>query len=133
MRIYLLAIPLVITVVTLVYIILREMTRVWLEHRVKMLLLERLERRPDLLYSIGEMQELLDGRSANEEENNKTNLAVTGLFLTLIGLLFVILNALIGSTQWGVGAHFGGVACVVVGFLLTTIGLVVRLLRRPPK
>ncbi|OQB40419.1 MAG: hypothetical protein BWY09_00791 [Candidatus Hydrogenedentes bacterium ADurb.Bin179] len=133
MRIYLLAIPLVITVVTLVYIILREMTRVWLEHRVKMLLLERLERRPDLLYSIGEMQELLDGRSANEEENNKTNLAVTGLFLTLIGLLFVILNALIGSTQWGVGAYFGGVACVVVGFLLTTIGLVVRLLRRPPK
>ncbi|HOC68194.1 MAG TPA: hypothetical protein PLL36_02385 [Candidatus Hydrogenedentes bacterium] len=133
MRIYLLAIPLVITVVTLVYIILREMTRVWLEHRVKMLLLERLEKRPDLLYSIGEMQELLDGRSANEEENNKTNLAVTGLFLTLIGLLFVILNALIGSTQWGVGAYFGGVACVVVGFLLTTIGLVVRLLRRPPK
>jgi hypothetical protein len=124
---------LVITVVTLVYIILREMTRVWLEHRVKMLLLERLEKRPDLLYSIGEMQELLDGRSANEEENNKTNLAVTGLFLTLIGLLFVILNALIGSTQWGVGAYFGGVACVVVGFLLTTIGLVVRLLRRPPK
>ncbi len=133
MRIYILAIPLVVTVVTLVYIILREMTRVWLEHRVKMLLLERLEKRPDLLYSIGEVQELLDGRSTNDEGNNKTNLAVTGLFLALIGLLFVILNALIGSTQWGVGAYFGGVACVVVGFLLTTIGLVVRLLRRPPR
>ncbi len=130
MRIYIFAIPLVIAVVTLVYIVLREMTRVWLEHRV---LLERLENRPDLLYSFDELQELLDGRPAYTESKSKADLAVTGLFLTLIGLFFVIVNAIAGSSQWGVGAYFGGVACVVIGFLLTTIGLVVRLLRRPPR
>jgi len=132
-RIYILAIPLIITVVTLVYIILREMTRVWLEHRVKMMLLERLEKRPDLLYSFKDLQELLDGRPSDNHNQSKTDLAITGIALTLIGLFFVIVNALIGSSQWGVGAYFGGVACVVIGFLLTTIGLVVRLLRRPPR
>jgi len=124
---------LIITVVTLVYIILREMTRVWLEHRVKMMLLERLEKRPDLLYSFKDLQELLDGRPSDNHNHGKTDLAITGIALTLIGLFFVIVNALIGSSQWGVGAYFGGVACVVIGFLLTTIGLVVRLLRRPPR
>ena len=133
MRVYILAIPLIVAVVTLVYIILREMTRVWLEHRVKMLLLERLEDKPELLYSFQDLQELLDGRPARVETGGKTDLTVTGLFLALIGILFVIVNALVGSSQWGVGAYFGGVACVVLGFLLATIGLVVRLLRRPPK
>lgn len=133
MRVYILAIPLIVAVVTLVYIILREMTRVWLEHRVKMLLLERLEGKPELLYSFQDLQELLDGRPARVETGGKSDLTVTGLFLALIGILFVIVNALVGSSQWGVGAYFGGVACVVLGFLLATIGLVVRLLRRPPK
>ncbi|NLV46401.1 MAG: hypothetical protein GXY07_18115 [Candidatus Hydrogenedentes bacterium] len=133
MRVYILAIPLIVAVVTLVYIILREMTRVWLEHRVKMLLLERLEDKPELLYSFQDLQELLDGRPARVETGGKSDLTVTGLFLALIGILFVIVNALVGSSQWGVGAYFGGVACVVLGFLLATIGLVVRLLRRPPK
>lgn len=133
MRFYILSIPLLVAVVTLVYIILREMTRVWLEHRVKMLLLERLEDRPDLLYSFQDLQQLLDGRPAKEESTGNSDLSVTGLFLALIGLIFVIVNAVIGSSQWGVGAYFGGVACVAIGFILTTIGLVARLLRRPPK
>jgi len=132
-RFYILSIPLLVAVVTLVYIILREMTRVWLEHRVKMLLLERLEDRPDLLYSFQDLQQLLDGRPADKENAGKSDLSVTGLFLALIGLIFVIVNAVIGSSQWGVGAYFGGVACVAIGFILTTIGLVARLLRRPPK
>lgn len=133
MRFYILSIPLLVAVVTLVYIVLREMTRVWLEHRVKMLLLERLEDRPDLLYSFQDLQQLLDGRPADKESAGKSDLSLTGLFLGLIGLIFVIVNAVIGSSQWGVGAYFGGVACVAIGFLLTTIGLVARLLRRPPK
>jgi hypothetical protein len=132
-RIYIFTIPLVVAVVALVYIILREMTRIWLEHRVKMLLLARLEDKPNLLYSADELQELLDGRPQYDLKKSKSDLVMTGLFLSAIGLLFVLFNAIIGSSQWAVGAYFGGVACVVIGFLLTTIGLAVRLLRRPPK
>ena len=66
------------------------------------------------------------------ETKNKTDLTMTGVFLALIGLVSVILYGLVGRSQWAVGAYFGGVACVVIGFILTTIGLVARILRRPP-
>lgn len=133
MRIYLLAIPLVAAVITLVYIILREMTRVWLEHRVKMMLLKRLEKKPDLLYSSEELQDLLDDTPTPVMKLHKADLATTGLFLACIGLFFVIVYAVIGRSQWAVGAYFGGVASVVIGFILTTIGFVIRFLRRPPQ
>ncbi len=132
MRTYILAIPLVAAAITLGYIILREMTRVWLDHRVKMALLERLEHKPDLLYSFQEVQELLDDSPPPVERNRKIDITQTGVFLALIGLISVILYGVAGRSQWAVGAYFGGVACVVIGFLLTTIGLVIRILRRPP-
>ncbi len=132
MRTYILAIPLIAAAITLVYIIVREMTRVWLDHRVKMALLERLEHKPDLLYSFEEVQELLDDSPPPVERRRKIDLTMTGVFLALIGLVSVLLYGLVGRSQWAVGAYFGGVACVVVGFILTTIGLVIRILRRPP-
>ncbi|MCK5861734.1 MAG: hypothetical protein KAH38_04565 [Candidatus Hydrogenedentes bacterium] len=132
MRTYILAIPLIAAAITLAYIILREMTRVWLDHRVKMALLEKLEHKPELLYSFQELQGLLDDSPPPVEEENKTDLTMTGVFLAFIGLVSVVLYSLIGGSQWAVGAYFGGVACVVIGFLLTTIGLVARILRKPP-
>ncbi len=132
MRTYLYAIPIVVAAITLIYIIGREMMRVWINHRVKVALLERLEDKPELLYSFEELQELLDDRPPPVARKSKTDLTVTGVFLALIGLIFVLIYASIGRSQWAVGAYFGGVGCVVIGFLLTTIGLVARLLRRPP-
>jgi hypothetical protein len=132
MRNYILVIPLVAAAITLAYIVLREMTRVWLDHRVKMALLERLEHKPELLYSFKELQELLDDTPAPITRKHKTDPALTGVFLVLIGLVSVIVYSLIGRSQWAVGAYFGGVACVVIGFLLTTIGLIARILRQPP-
>ncbi len=132
MRNYILVIPLVAASITLAYIILREMMRVWLDHRVKMALLERLEHKPELLYSFKELQELLDDTPVPVTRKHKTDPTLTGVFLALIGLISVIVYSLIGRSQWAVGAYFGGVACVVIGFLLTTIGLVARILRRPP-
>ncbi len=132
MRTYLYAIPIVVAAITLIYIIGREMMRVWINHRVKVALLERLENKPELLYSFDELQELLDDRPPPVARKSKTDLTLTGVFLALIGLVFVLIYASIGRSQWAVGAYFGGVGCVVIGFLLTTIGLVARLLRRPP-
>lgn len=132
MRNYILVIPLVAAAITLAYIVLREMTRVWLDHRVKMALLERLEHKPELLYSFQELQELLDDTPVPVKRNHKTDPTITGVFLALIGLISVIVYSLIGRSQWAVGAYFGGVACVVIGFLLTTIGLIARILRQPP-
>jgi len=132
MRDYILVIPLVAAAITLAYIVLREMTRVWLDHRVKMALLERLEHKPELIYSFKELQELLDDTPQPVEQRHKTDLLLVGVFLAVIGLISVIIYSVIGRSQWAVGAYFGGVACVVIGFLLTALGLVERILRRPP-
>jgi len=132
MRTYILVIPLVAAAVKLAYMILREMTRVWLDHRVKMALLEKLEHKPELLYSFQELKDLLDDSPPPVAKRNKSDITLIGVFLVLIGLISVILYSLIGRSQWAVGAYFGGVACVVIGFLLTTIGVVARILRRPP-
>ncbi len=132
MRNYILVIPLVAAAITLAYIVLREMTRVWLDHRVKMALLERLEHKPELIYSFKELQELLDDTPPPVKRRHKTDLLLVGVFLAVIGLISVIIYSVIGRSQWAVGAYFGGVACVVIGFLLTALGLVERILRRPP-
>lgn len=132
MRTYILVIPLVAAAITLAYMILREMARVWLDHRVKMALLEKLEHKPELLYSFQELKELLDDSPHLVAKRSKTDITIIGVFLVIIGLVSAILYSVIGSSQWAVGVYFGGVACVVIGFLLTTIGVVARILRRPP-
>lgn len=132
MRTYVLAIPVIAAAVTLAYIVLREMARAWLDHRVKMALLQRLEHNPELLYSFDDLQGLLDDSPREEVRRGAIDPTMTGVFLALIGLIIVLVYGFIGRSQWAVGAYFGGVASVVIGFLLTTIGLIVRILRRPP-
>lgn len=132
MRIYLLAIPLIAAVGTLVYLTLREMARAWLHHRLRMLLLEWAEKKPGFSISSDELRELLEEMPAPSIQPPKTDLAMTGLYLAMIGLFFVIVYAFIGKSQWAVGAYFGGVACVVLGFIMTTIGFILRFLRKPP-
>ncbi|NLN93164.1 MAG: hypothetical protein GX130_07655 [Candidatus Hydrogenedens sp.] len=132
MRIYLLAIPLVAAVATLVYLTLREMARAWLHHRLRMLLLEWAEKKPGFSISYEELSELLEEIPAPSIQTPKTDITVTGLYLAMIGLFFVVVYALIGKSQWAVGAYFGGVACVVIGFILTTVGFILRFLRKPP-
>lgn len=133
MRTYVYAIPVIVAAITLLYIIGREIMRVWVEHRVKLALLKRLEAKPELLDSFDELKELLDDRPGPIARNRKVDLTTTGVFLALIGLVAVVVYASVGRSQWAVGAYFGGVACVVIGFILVTIGLVARLLRRPPQ
>lgn len=132
MKIYLLAVPLIAAVGTLFYLIFREMARAWLHHRLRMLLLEWVEKKPGFSMSYEELRELLEEMPAPSIQTPKTDLTATGLYLALIGLVFVIAYALIGKSQWAVGAYFGGVACVVLGFILTTIGIILRFLRKPP-
>ncbi len=133
MRTYVYIAPLIVAVLALAYLILREVMRVWLEHRVKMALLERLEHKPELMRSFEELQDLLDGaQHVSLSGSRKIDLSATGVFLALIGFLCVVIYWLAGRSQWAVGAYFGGVACAVIGFILVTIGLLVRLLRQPP-
>jgi len=119
--------PLVIVLLLLTYGVIRSIVRLWLDHRVKVALLERIEKHPELVHSDEELQDLIDGNSSSPEEP-KLDYVLTGVILAVIGLAFVLFNGMVGRSMWATGAYFGGVTCVAIGFILVVVGLVLRFL-----
>ena len=70
--------------------------------------------------------------ATDSEQPVKTDLTLTGVSLTVIGVIFVLVNGVLGKSEWAVGAYFGGVACIVLGFVLCSVGLLVRFLETSP-
>ncbi len=126
-------IPLILIVVTIIYSIGRNLFHVWLEHRVRLLLLEKVQARPDLVTSLDELQSLLEAAPTPRAKAGRQDLLLTGTFLALIGLGFVLIYGTVGSGSIAVGAYVGGVICVVFGFILAVVGMVARFLMRPPR
>ncbi len=126
----LIIIPSLIVFITLGYLIGHSIGRVWLNHRVKIALLEKLENKPELLKSFQELQQLLDGAASDPDAENRQDLSLTGIILAVIGVACVVLYTTIASGRWAVGAYWGGVACVAIGFLLSLLGLLIRFLSR---
>ena len=124
--------PLVIVLITLAYIVVRSIGHVWLEHRVKLLLLEKLERKPELLRSLNELEELTDSSSSESGGEAKLDFSLTGLFLAVIGTGCVVLYSTVGVGQWAAGVYWGGLVCVLLGFLLVLLGAMLRFLSRSP-
>ena len=79
------AIPLLVVLGALFYLVGRTIGRQWVEYRVRMALLKKLEKRPELLGSFDELQGLLDGSSADSTPDERQDLTVTGMFLAAIG------------------------------------------------
>lgn len=132
MKSIVMTLPLLIVIVTLIYTVIRSIGQVWLEHRVRMALLERLEGKPELLRSFNELHDLLEPNLDEKRPGKRQDFLLTGIVLTLMGLLCVILYSTVGHGNWAVGAYWGGVACVVLGFLLALLGLLLRFLSRFP-
>lgn len=126
---YIIIVPAVLFLCGGAYLMLRSFFRIWLEHRVKMALLEKLERQPDLAGTFPEIQRLLD-TPAPPDRAAPINYVLTGIFLALIGLSCAILAQRYFSGRYATGVYFGGVLCVPVGFMMTLLGLVTRLLSR---
>ncbi len=131
MRSLITTIPLLIVVVTLLYTLIRHIGRVWLEHRVKMELLNRLEERPELLRSFDDLKDLVEGGTSDPENSFQLDFTMTGVILAVIGILCVVLYATVGSGRWAVGAYWGGVVCVVLGFLMALVGWLLHFITRP--
>lgn len=129
MNTLLVLLPLIIVLILLAYTVIRNIVRLWLDHRVKVALLERLEQRPDLVHSVEELHDLLDGPGSSPEEP-RIDYLITGVILAVLGIIFVVFNGWLGRTYWAAGAYFGGVVCVALGFLLAMTGLILRFMRQ---
>ena len=124
-------IPLVAVIATMTATIVRNIARAWLDHHVKLALLDQLERKPGLLRSLDELQVLLDTSPGEEQAESQMDFLLTGAILAGVGLVCAVLGALFSGRQ-AVGVYIGGVICVVLGFMLAMVGLAIRFLARTP-
>ncbi|MBI1319802.1 MAG: hypothetical protein GC168_12775 [Candidatus Hydrogenedens sp.] len=129
---FLITVPLALVLLGLGYTILSNVLHLWLDHHVKLKLLEKLESRPELLRSFDELRDLLDDSPKAEEERAQIDYLITGVVLGLMGVVFAISSQTMGVGRMAVGFYFGGVACVALGFILSLVGLLTRFLSRTP-
>jgi len=128
---FFITVPLTAVLIGLAYTVIRNVGRLWLDHRVKLALLEKLENKPELLRSFEDLQSLLDDTPKYEAESTRVNYMVTGVVLVLIGVVCALVAAPLGG-RTPVGVYVGGVACVALGFLLSLVGLLTWILARAP-
>jgi len=126
---FILLLPTLLVVVAVVYGIFRALSRVWLEHKVKMALLEKLESHPELIPSFQELQSLVNSVSAGHAPQRQ-DFTMTGIILALIGLGCVIWARSFGMGRLSVGVYFGGLVCVCLGSVLALIGWFIRNMTR---
>jgi hypothetical protein len=118
-------------VVAALYGIVRFFGRIWLEHRVRLALLERIDKRPELAESVQGLMDLL-GPAAPVSSVTRQDYAITGALLALIGVGCCAAGWMLHSGKLAVGIYAGGWVCVFLGFLLFLFGLFVRKLMRHP-
>ncbi len=104
--------------------IARALFQTWVDHRVRLLLLENLERNPDAPASGREMLENLD----RLVDRRRHDYALTGVFLAGIGLACTGYGRFVGLGRLAVGMYVGGMICVALGVSLALLGLFVQYL-----
>lgn len=123
--------PFALVIAGILYGLARVFGRIWLEHRVRLALLEKLDQKPELVESV---QGLLEIMGATEPMSSRTrqDYAVTGVLLALIGGGCCAAGWMLHSGKLAVGIYAGGWACIFLGFVLFMVGLSVRKLLRHP-
>lgn len=130
METFLILAPLLAGIIALGYIIAANLLRVWLKHRLKLALLEKLQHDPAHRESLDELQALLDESASGTEQAVRVDYRVLGVTLAALGMLSLLAAWLFGEPEWMTGLYFGGVICLAVGFILALLGLVVRYVER---
>jgi len=128
----LIVVPLLLGIIALGYTVAANLLRVWMNHRVKMALLEQLQADPDRRDGLEHLQELVNSGTAGSNRGQWVDHGTVGVTLATIGILSALGAWCCGGQGWTAGAFIGGVICVAVGFILTLLGLITRYLARLP-
>ena len=120
-------------IIALGYTIAANLLRVWLKHRVKLALLEKLQHDPAHTASLEELQALFNEDGVGSDRVARVDYRVLGFTLVILGMPALLAAWFLGEPEWMTGAYFGGAICVAVGFILALLGMVVRYLERMPE
>lgn len=123
-------VTLLVVAVTFTYGVARSLLQVWLEHRLKMALLEKYEEHPELFESSEEALDLLAAQRGGARKTGRQDYTVTGVILSLVGVGCIVAGRIIGVGQFAVGVYLGGLFCAALGVLIALLGLLIRALSK---
>ena len=125
-------VPLVLVLVTILYGVLYTILRTWLDYRLKMAMLEKLDLNPRLLESKSELSRIIGGDQAKQERRLRQDYLLTGAMMAGIGLACALFGRFLRVGDVAVGAYLGGVICLLLGIVLALLGAVIKVLSRDP-
>jgi hypothetical protein len=125
-----LTIPLLLILVTLAYGVVQVLVRAWLDYRVRIAFLDKLERNPALLGPQADLSKVIGGLSVATGDSRRQNYVLTGLILAGIGIACAIGGRLLRSGDLAVGIYLGGILCVFLGLIIALMGFVVRVMTK---
>jgi len=130
---FLVVIPLVAVAAALLYGVFRSLGRIWLDHSIRLALLEKVEHKPQLLESLHELEQVLAaGFPEGYRFPSRQDYRLTGVILAGIGLACALGGRSLRVGTLAVGLYVGGLTCVGLGVALFLIGLLIRRLARGP-
>jgi len=128
MNAYFVLIPLLVVLVSFTYGVARTLIRIWLDHRIKIKLLEQIEANPALAHSSEDAQSLLERHEDASTPLPGQDYRLTGLALLTLGIVGVIAGRIIGLGNTAVGIYLGGFVCIVLGLLIAMLGVLFKAL-----
>ena len=129
---FLVVMPLLVVVAALLYGVFRSLGRIWLDHSIRLALLEKVEQKPQLLESLHELEEVLAGFPEGYRFPSRQDYRLTGVILAGIGLACTLGGRSLRVGTLAVGLYVGGLTCVGLGVALFLVGLLIRGLARAP-
>lgn len=133
MREILLSLPLLFVLVTMIYLALRALVQAWVNYRVRLALLEKLENSPEILERVPQIKELFERDARLFNERYPVDFIITGVMLVFLGLGCVLFDFTFGAGQVAAGVYWGGVICTGIGFIFAILGIFLRFLSTPLK
>ena len=123
---------LLILAATIVTTSIRSIIRAWLDYRVKLAFVRRMERGSPAISSPEAVAATLEQLNVGQEAE-KRNYALTGGMLATMGLVTMVMGRVLRVGPVAVGLDLGGALAVILGLFLTCFGLLAQYLakRRP--
>ena len=122
--------PLIVVLATVTYGIVRALGRIWLDHRIRLALLDKLQEKPELLESYTELQRIMANGAEGRSGKPHQDYALTGILLAIIGIVCAVAGQSKDAGRLAVGLYAGGWICIVLGVILTLAGIFIRRLTR---
>lgn len=123
---FLLTIPLFLALVALILGVLRSIVNAWFHHRLRLELLRKLEKHPELVHSPEDVSDLHRRLTTLPAASEPHDYVLTGVFLCTIGAACVIAGRIWRIGQIAAGVYWGGMGCILIGFVLALVGFLLR-------